>query len=354
MGVRTGGRLGRGGSLSDVSGATITPPAAVAPILSTVTPPVIDAEGASLTLTLTRNVVFGAGGNGGFLLNPTGSDVTLTYASGSGTNILVYTISRAIMGTETAVLDYTQPGNGVEAAAGGLDLATLTGNAVTNNSGCVGMEHVADLAARLSLTGISPGYQVIQDDNATTYQYNAASTAQGGVFVSGGTQDGVYTKRGTANDRDSFNLIGTADCPDCGMAVYWGGVWAIKNEDDGGLKYYSLSDVATPDLATDWLDASDDTPAAISVASVSSGKLAAGVTKGAAIFALGLPANGRNTYEDVGGIMDGIHWESDLMLWRAGDDAVGNTAFPWEADWSAIPVTVTRNDIASESNWTTV
>lgn len=71
----------------------------------------------------------------GFTLTPTngGAAVTLSYTSGSGTSSLVYTASRAITRNETLTLAYTQPGDGIEDAAGN-DLASFSGQAVTNNS----------------------------------------------------------------------------------------------------------------------------------------------------------------------------------------------------------------------------
>jgi len=83
-------------------------------------------------------------------------------------------------------------------------------------------------------------------------ELTAPSTEQGGVFVSGGTQDGVYTDRGI-DGRRYYNLLGQPDSAPSGDGNYgvsWDGVdrWTIRDE-TGAVLYYSLSDVATPDLA---------------------------------------------------------------------------------------------------------
>jgi hypothetical protein len=62
-----------------------------------------------------------------------GGAVSLAYASGSGSNTLVYNLSRTIYSGETGTVSYTQPGNGIEDAAGN-DLANISSSAVVNNS----------------------------------------------------------------------------------------------------------------------------------------------------------------------------------------------------------------------------
>jgi hypothetical protein len=66
----------------------------------------------------------------------TAGAITLTYASGDGTSSVVCTGSPTVNSGDTVAnggVDYTQPGNGIEDAAGN-DLASLTDKAVTNNS----------------------------------------------------------------------------------------------------------------------------------------------------------------------------------------------------------------------------
>jgi hypothetical protein len=107
-----------------------------APTLTTAT---INLAGTSLTLAFSEPVTFGAGGNTGFTVSLTGGSATLTYSSGSGTSLLVYNISRTVSSSETGTTSYTQPGNGIEDAAGN-DLATFSGETITNNSSQSGSE----------------------------------------------------------------------------------------------------------------------------------------------------------------------------------------------------------------------
>jgi hypothetical protein len=89
-------------------------------------------------------------------------------------------------------------------------------------------------------------------------QLSAPSTAQGGVFVSGGMQDGIYTHR---PNTDNYGLVGISDNDVVnGFASirfngnYPNGWEIISPSPDGVDLYYSLDNVATPDLATSWKD----------------------------------------------------------------------------------------------------
>lgn len=93
----------------------------------------IGSNGTAFSLVFDEIVAFGAGGNTGWTITPSGAAATLVYASGAGTTTLVYTISRTIALTETATVSYVQPGDGVE-DVGGTDLASIVAGAVTNNS----------------------------------------------------------------------------------------------------------------------------------------------------------------------------------------------------------------------------
>lgn len=119
------------GILAGLISAALYRPAGGAPTLSSAT---INTAGTQLTLTFTASVSIGAGGNGGVTLSLSGGAVTATYASGSGSNTLVYNLSRTVNSGETGTVSYTQPGNGIEATTGGADVATFSGSSVTNSS----------------------------------------------------------------------------------------------------------------------------------------------------------------------------------------------------------------------------
>lgn len=86
----------------------------------------------ALFLYFDQDVSIGAGGNGGVAVTPSGGAATATYSSGDGSSVLVYSLSRTIGAGETITADYTQPGDGIEGDSGGLDVATFSGQAVTN------------------------------------------------------------------------------------------------------------------------------------------------------------------------------------------------------------------------------
>ena len=146
-----------GGSVTNNSTQDIT-----VPTLSTAT---IATTGITISLVFDEAVQFGAGGNAGWVLTMSGgikdgAVVTMAYASGSGTNTLVYDLSRKVFSDETGELDYTQPGNGVEDVAGN-DLATISNRAVTNSSTQVWLPtEITGLALWLkadAITGLNNG-----------------------------------------------------------------------------------------------------------------------------------------------------------------------------------------------------
>jgi hypothetical protein len=95
----------------------------------------LDGWGTTMTLVFSESVTVGAGGNAGWTIdmNDTTGE-TLTYASGSGSDTLVYTVNRNIHAAATGTVAYTQPGNGIEATTGGADVATIGTASVTNGS----------------------------------------------------------------------------------------------------------------------------------------------------------------------------------------------------------------------------
>jgi hypothetical protein len=90
-------------------------------------------DGTNWTFTFSQVVTIGAGGSGGFSASMTAGAVTLTYVSGSGSSALVFSGSRNVGVGETGTAAYVQPGNGIE-NTGGIDLASFSGQALTNTS----------------------------------------------------------------------------------------------------------------------------------------------------------------------------------------------------------------------------
>ena len=122
-----------GNDLASFSGQAVTNNStadAIAPVYQS---SAIAADGDSISITYGEAVTVGAGGNTGYTISASGGASTLTYSSGDGTTTLVYTLSRTIDYGETITLSYTNPGNGIEDAAGN-DVANLSAESVTNGS----------------------------------------------------------------------------------------------------------------------------------------------------------------------------------------------------------------------------
>ena len=102
------------------------------PTTPTLTSLTIPTSGDTATAVFSEAVSYGAGGAGGWTLNsPTNA---MTYASGTGTDTIVFNLASTILSTDTPTVLYTQPTNGFESADDGVDLASITNATVTNNS----------------------------------------------------------------------------------------------------------------------------------------------------------------------------------------------------------------------------
>jgi hypothetical protein len=130
----------------------------------TVTARTINAAGTSLTLTMSESVTVNNGT--GFTVSLSGGAATVSYASGSGSSSLVYTLSRTVNSGETGTLDYTTVSNGIEDAAGN-DLASFSSAAITNNStqGASGTVLFTDALTSGSLAGTQNGVSWIDTVN---------------------------------------------------------------------------------------------------------------------------------------------------------------------------------------------
>src|SRR5690606_2044690 len=93
----------------------------------------LGSDGQTLVLAFSEAVVADSDDDEDWVLTASGGAAAIAYESGSGTSELTYSASRVIEATETLSLAYTQPGGGVHDSAGN-DLASFSGQAVTNNS----------------------------------------------------------------------------------------------------------------------------------------------------------------------------------------------------------------------------
>lgn len=97
----------------------------------TLTSATIPSAGTSISLLFGETVTRAS--ETGWLMTMTGGASAMTYASGSGSNTLVYNLAREVQSDETGVLDWTAQANTIE-DVNGNDLATIDDHAVTNNS----------------------------------------------------------------------------------------------------------------------------------------------------------------------------------------------------------------------------
>lgn len=166
------------------------------PVTPTLTSRVIGTNGTTLTLTGSASLSVGAGGNGGFDVDcgTAGSGITATYASGAPGTDLVYTLGTTVNSGDTCDLDYTQPGNGIEATTGGADLASITSASITNNSTQGGSTTKTDAFTgtgaldsnwtRMSTGTLGAQTVVRNTDKARSNTYTGYATA----LYTGGTQ----------------------------------------------------------------------------------------------------------------------------------------------------------------------
>lgn len=210
-------------------------------------------------------------------------------------------------------------------------------------------------------------------------QLAAPGAGQGGVFVSGGTQDGVYPIASTRNGKTNYVILGAGDPSDDSItSVAWlldittclgGGTsvpspspgWVVRGADAFAI-YYSFSNVATPDLASDWKNAIDDSPASITVFSLTLGAITKGIVCDDLVFQnKGDVFNRRAVYVCLSmGVylvnFDGTWNKTDAP--NAGGTLMASSdndkATPDLADWTTSGLTVTADYVAAEANWEAV
>lgn len=198
------------------------------------------------------------------------------------------------------------------------------------------------------------------------------SISYAGISIVGlGVQTGIYTKRGTFNGKNFYNRLGFPNDTSAATGVYvveWSNNRWNVYDGVGSVFYYSLSVVALPEFATNWLNASDNTPANIIITEVLQGKLDAGLfLEGAGTLdingsypKLGI-SKARLTYTKQNEFTVQLtNFSNGWEIANSNYDTNGiQSAFPFETEWVEAGGTppapiVSRNDIASEANWNTL
>jgi hypothetical protein len=178
--------MGPGPGVKSYSAGDTTPPTK-----SSLT---IPSAGTTLLLGLSETCSIGAGGNGGLTLSMSGGAVTASYSSGSGSNTFTYNLSRTVNSGETGTASYTQPGNGIEDAAGN-DLASFSSQAVTNNST---QSEPHDTLGPISIA--SNG-----DDGQISYEGSPSPTWQ--FFTGGSDSDGIGAVGATSGNNPCYGFF---------------------------------------------------------------------------------------------------------------------------------------------------
>lgn len=178
------------------------------PVMQSATVP---ATGATISLLFSTPVSFGGGGSGGFTLSLTGGAVTMTYQSGSGTATLVYSLSRVLQAGETGSISFTQPGNGVEATAGGTDVTSFSLVTLVNNSTQVPPTHTTT-AINTAGTQVSLGF-------SGTVSFGAGGNGGFVLTMSGGASAMTYVS-GNGTSTLVYSLARVIDTGETGTLAY--------------------------------------------------------------------------------------------------------------------------------------
>jgi hypothetical protein len=190
--------------------------------------------------------------------------------------------------------------------------------------------------------------QVADLTHPAVQQLAAPSTEQGGMFV---PELGIYTIRGQFGGKSWYSLLGQEVSAGDAYSVTWATDRWFIYDNAGDPLYYSLSNVTTPDLATNWKNASDDSPASITVTNVTQGELDAGMVLNNVFYQVNGNANGRNRFSGVLGVQPNIYFNG--TVWTDGtttsDDET--VAFIWNG---AGDLAGDRTNVCSEANWNTI
>jgi hypothetical protein len=205
-----------GNDLATFSGHAITnnstqgAPDTTPPTLTTAT---IGTNGTTLTLHFDEAVV--ATINTGWTITPSGGAATLTYSSGSGTANLVYTVNRPIQYNETGTVGYTEPGNGIEDASAGNDLATISSHALINNS-TQGTDTTPPTVSSVTIgTSGTTAVMALSETCSTGAGGNGGFT----LSLSGGACTATYAS-GSGTSSRTYNLSRTVNQGETGTYGY--------------------------------------------------------------------------------------------------------------------------------------
>lgn len=184
----------------------------------------VDSDGLTLRLTFSRDVVHGAGAQQLDITTSftTAGARTVIHSSTSGA-VILYTLDRTINSGDTGTVSYTQPGNGIEAVDDGQDVASFSGQNVTNNSTVsvhLNSASIANASQPHTVTVVwaenktqGTGWSG-SDITLTIYDGSTTTEGLGLTYVSGsGTGTWIFEYLSTRTSSDVFKLSfnGAAD-----------------------------------------------------------------------------------------------------------------------------------------------
>ncbi|WP_278366882.1 hypothetical protein [Marinobacter salarius] len=190
-----------------------------APTISSASVPT---AGNNIAVQMSESMQVGAGGSGGWTISLAGVSVSSASVDGSDDTIINLTPSRTLTDEDTLAIGYTQPGDGFQdQAATPNDLATLSGQAVTNNS----TQQPPDVTGPVTQSVGVPtaGTYAIGDDLSFTVNWDEAVTVTGTPALNldiGGTSRQADYVSGSGSSALVFTYtVQAGDEDDNGIAV---------------------------------------------------------------------------------------------------------------------------------------
>jgi len=251
--------------------ATVDGTDETAPTISSASVPT---AGNNIAVQMSESMQVGAGGSGGWAISLAGVSVSSASVDGTDDTIVNLTPSRTLTDEDTLTIGYTQPGDGFQdQAATPNDLATLSGQAVTNNS----TQQPPDVTGPVTQSVGVPtaGTYAIGDDLSFTVNWDEAVTVTGTPALNldiGGTSRQADYVSGSGSSALVFTYtVQAGDEDDNGIAVssltLEGGTLQDASSNNATLALNSVGDTSgvlvdgvAPVISINALTTTDTTP----------------------------------------------------------------------------------------------
>lgn len=240
----------------------------------TISSAAVPTAGNNIAVQMDESMQVGAGGSGGWTISLAGVSVSSAAVDGTDDTIVNLTPSRTLTDEDTLTIGYTQPGNGFQdQAATPNDLATLSGQAVTNNS----TQQPPDVTGPVTQSVGVPtaGTYAIGDELSFTVNWDEAVTVTGTPALNldiGGTSRQADYVSGSGSTALVFTYtVQAGDEDDNGIAVssltLEGGTLQDASSNNATLTLNSVGDTSgvlvdgvAPVISINALTTTDTTP----------------------------------------------------------------------------------------------